>query len=151
MKNISGKLNMCCCVFLTKYMLRVFLLTKADKYLIIFIIVVSLTSMLFVKSGLNNYNTKYISVKVDGSEYKKITFGQNMVGQQIPIKTEFGYNVIEVGEDKVRVIEADCPDKLDVKQGWISKPGEIIVCLPNRLTVEIIGDNSQNDVDYISH
>ena len=49
----------------------------------------------------------------------------------------------------MRVIEADCPDQLDVKQGYISKVGEVIVCLPNRLVIEIKGVD-EGDVDYIS-
>ncbi|MFR4337598.1 MAG: NusG domain II-containing protein [Lachnospira pectinoschiza] len=35
--------------------------------------------------------------------------------------------------------DADCPDKLCVKTGMISKTGETIVCLPHRVVVEIIG------------
>ena len=35
--------------------------------------------------------------------------------------------------------DADCPDKLCVKTGRISKTGETIVCLPHRVVVEIIG------------
>ena len=74
-----------------------------------------------------------------------------MVGKTIPIETEFGYNLIEIGDEKVRVIEADCPDQLDVKQGYISKTGEIIVCLQNMLVIEIKGLDDERDVDYISH
>ena len=74
-----------------------------------------------------------------------------MVGKTIPIKTKYGYNLIEIGDEKVRVIEADCPDKLDVKQGYISKPGETIVCLPNRLIIEIKGENGENEIDYLSY
>jgi hypothetical protein len=29
---------------------------------------------------------------------------------------------------------------LDVKVGWISQPGEIIVCLPNKLIISINGE-----------
>ncbi len=86
-----------------------------------------------------NYDEKYISIQVDGEEIKKIIFDNNLIGKTIPIETEYGYNLIEIGDEKVRVIEADCPDQLDVKQGYISKVGEVIVCLPNRLVIEIKG------------
>ena len=45
----------------------------------------------------------------------------------------------------------DCPDKLDVKQGYISKVGEVIVCLPNKLVIEIKGIDDERDVDYMSY
>jgi len=112
----------------------VFLLTKGDKYLIIIIIIISLISIIYVERDATSYNSKYISIQVNGKEYKKITFNPKMVG-----------------DEKVRVIEADCPDKLDVKQRYISKPGETIVCLPNRLIIEIKGENGENEIDYLSY
>lgn len=126
-------------------------MTKGDKYLIIIIIIISLISIIYVERDATSYNSKYISIQVNGKEYKKITFNPKMVGKTIPIKTKYGYNLIEIGDEKVRVIEADCPDKLDVKQGYISKPGETIVCLPNRLIIEIKGENGENEIDYLSY
>ena len=35
------------------------------------------------------------------------------------------------------MIEADCPDRLCVKQKAICKNGETIVCLPHKVVVEI--------------
>jgi hypothetical protein len=127
------------------------ILTKGDKYLIIFIVIISLASLIYIKKFVFNYNEKYISIQVDGEEIKEIIFDKNIIGKTIPINTKYGYNLIEIGDEKVRVIEADCPDKLDVKQGYISKIGEIIVCLPNRLVIEIKGLDNERDVDYISH
>ena len=127
------------------------ILTKGDKYLIISIIVISLVSLFYIKNSALNVGEKYVSVQVDGQEIKRIIFDKNIIGKTIPIETEFGYNLMEIGDGKVRVIEADCPDQLDVKQGYISKTGEIIVCLPNRLVIEIKGIEDERDVDYISH
>lgn len=127
------------------------MLTKGDKYLIVFIIIISLLSLVYVNKSILKYNKKYVSIQVDGQEIKKVIFDKNIIGETIPIKTEFGYNLIEIGDEKVRVIEADCPDKLDVKQGYISKVGEVIVCLPNKLVIEIKGIDDERDVDYMSY
>ena len=40
---------------------------------------------------------------------------------------------------KVWVEDADCPDKICQKHKAISKKGESIVCLPNRIVVKIAG------------
>lgn len=56
-----------------------------------------------------------------------------------------------MGDQRVRVIEADCPDQIDVKQGYISRVGEIIVCLPNKLIIEIKGLAEEDDIDIISY
>ncbi len=38
---------------------------------------------------------------------------------------------------RVHVVKADCPDQLCVKQGWIEKAGDQLLCIPNQLLVEI--------------
>lgn len=125
-------------------------LTKGDKYLMVFIVIISLLSLSYVKNSAFNYKAKYVSIQVNGEEVKKIIFDNNLIGKTIPMETKFGYNLIEIGDEKVRVIEASCPDQLDVKQGYISKVGEVIVCLPNRLVIEIKGIDDEVDVDHIS-
>lgn len=126
-------------------------MTKGDKILIVFIIIISLGSLGFIRNNAVGYNDKYISIQVNGKEYKKIIFDKSVIGKTIPIETQFGYNLVEIGDGNVRVIEASCPDELDVKQGYISLPGEIIVCLPNRLIIEIKGSSEIREIDYISH
>ncbi len=125
-------------------------LTKGDKILIVTVIIINILALWFVRNAAFNYGEKYISIQVNGEEIKKITFDKNMVGKQIPIKTEYGYNLIEIGDEKVRVVEADCPDKLDVKQGYISRVGEVIVCLPNKLVIEIKGEAVETEIDGLS-
>lgn len=125
--------------------------TKGDKFLIITIVIISVISLIFINKSVSSYEEKYISIQVDGKEVKRIKFDSSLVGETIPIKTEYGYNLLEIGEDKVRVIEADCPDQLCVKQGYISRVGEAIVCLPNRLVVEIKGGEKEIEIDGISY
>ena len=43
------------------------------------------------------------------------------------------------------MISADCPDHLCVKQGKISADGEMIVCLPNKVTVQISDETAVKD------
>ena len=44
---------------------------------------------------------------------------------------------------------ADCPDHLCVKQKAISKEGESIICLPNKVVVTV-KSNMKSDIDSIS-
>ncbi|MFA6621560.1 MAG: NusG domain II-containing protein [Candidatus Caldatribacteriota bacterium] len=46
--------------------------------------------------------------------------------------------------------ESDCPDKLCIKTGKISKPGQFAACLPNGLLLKIVSaDYNNRDVDII--
>ncbi|MDR7870282.1 MAG: NusG domain II-containing protein [Tissierellaceae bacterium] len=126
-------------------------MTKGDKLLIILVIILSFTSMGYIrKQGLSNKD-KYVSIQVNGKEVKKIIFDDKVIGKTIPLETEYGYNLIEIGNNEIRVIDADCPDKIDVKQGSISRIGETIVCLPNKMVIEIKGLETVDGIDMINY
>lgn len=126
-------------------------MTKADKLLIIVVILLSFISLGYInRQGLSN-GDKYVSIQYNGKEVSKVIFDKQIVGTTIPIETNLGYNLIEIGDGEVRVLEADCPDQIDVEQGWISNIGETLICLPNRLVVEIKGLSATDEVDIINY
>ena len=45
-------------------------------------------------------------------------------------------NTIEIKDHRIRVFDADCPDKVCVNTGWLDSPAIPIVCLPNKLVIE---------------
>jgi len=55
------------------------------------------------------------------------------------------HNTVEVEAGRVRVSQADCPDQICVRQGWISDGTVPIVCLPNQLIVQIEGGGKRLD------
>ncbi|MCI5997763.1 MAG: NusG domain II-containing protein [Peptoniphilaceae bacterium] len=121
---------------------------KGDFILIFSLLGVFIISFFYINSKFFYSNDKYISVQVNGKEIKKITFGNEK--KVYPIRTSFGLNILEVDEFGVRVIEASCPDKLDVKFGKIDKVGQAIICLPNRLVVEIKSNSDINELDVVN-
>ncbi len=48
-----------------------------------------------------------------------------------------GINIVEVRHGSIAVISADCPDKLCVRQGFISTSLLPVTCLPNHLVIQI--------------
>ena len=46
-------------------------------------------------------------------------------------------NELEIRSGSIGMVSADCPDKLCVHQGFIDRPGLPIVCLPNRLVIQL--------------
>lgn len=120
-------------------------MTKWDKYLVILITVISLSSMFYINHMTTNEGEKYVLIQVNGKEYKKVTFSNDNKKRYLEIKTKYGYNKLEIQNKKVRVVEANCPDELDVKQGFIEDVGSMIVCLPNRLVIEIKGERTSPD------
>ena len=60
-----------------------------------------------------------------------------------------GYNLLVIEGGYASIVEANCPDKLCVRQKKIKYNGQTLVCLPNKTTVKIVS-NSESDTDFIS-
>ena len=62
-----------------------------------------------------------------------------------PCRIDIGSNVVCIERSGVCMEYSDCPDGLCIKQGKITKGGRSIVCLPNKVVVEIIGKGGGAD------
>jgi len=54
-----------------------------------------------------------------------------------------GETVVVIEDGSVRVVSSPCPEKICIKTGRISKPGQWIACLPNRVFISIRGRRSE--------
>lgn len=61
------------------------------------------------------------------------------------------YNIIlYIEKNGVTVARSDCADKICVNTGKITKPGQTIVCLPARVSVELQGVTAVNELDGVT-
>ena len=60
-----------------------------------------------------------------------------------------GNTLIEIQPGRARVARDPSPRQLCVKQGWLSRAGEAALCLPNQVSVEILG--KQRTYDSIAY
>ena len=79
-------------------------------------------------------------VYVDGELYQSIPLTKNAT-------LTLDHLTVIVSEGKVRVEDADCPDKICERRGSICESGASIVCLPNRVVIRISG---KGEVEAIS-
>ena len=110
---------------------------------------VVLLSLLLLAAGLyllfqNGSETgTQVVVRVAGEEVGRYSLLTNAT-----YSLNGGTNTLVIENGTAYLSWADCPDRLCVKQGKISRTGECITCLPNRLTVTVYGGSS--GVDLIS-
>ncbi|MCT4563959.1 MAG: NusG domain II-containing protein [Maledivibacter sp.] len=124
---------------------------RLDVIIIAVIIVISIASLGVLKIfNDKSYEEKYVHIYVDGELIKTIPLDAASDGEEFTVKTELGINIIKIENGMVGIVDADCPDKICVKDGPISKPGEILVCLPHKVVVEIKG-HSKGEVDGLSY
>lgn len=115
-------------------------LLKGDYFICIAIIILFLGIGAYYAANLQEDN--YIEIKRDGVILKQIKPGNN---DKFTINTGDIFNEIEIVGNKIRVADANCYDRVCVNTGFIEKTGEIIVCLPSKLSINIIGEKSELD------
>lgn len=61
-----------------------------------------------------------------------------------------GYNVVTIEDGFVFMAEANCPDQICVKHKPLNQTADPIVCLPNSLVVNVITNETENQLDGVS-
>ena len=59
--------------------------------------------------------------------------------RRIEVAGALGTSVIEVQPGRARVASDPGPRQYCVRQGWLARPGEIAICAPNHVSVQIAG------------
>ena len=113
------------------------------------IILVAVIGLLAILLWLGIYFTQnegaYAYVTVKNVEYGKYPLDTDT---EIRIGDGSTYNILVIKDGKAEVTEASCPDKLCVHQGKVHYDGQSIICLPNKVVVEIVG-GEQSKVDAV--
>ena len=119
---------------------------KRDILLAGGIVLVALV-MLLVMHVTEETKGDQVQITVNGEIYGTYPLD---VDKEIPIQKDGKTtNLLVIKDGKADVTEADCPDKLCVHQKAISKTNETIVCLPNKVVVQVIG-TGESELDSIA-
>lgn len=108
--------------------------TKAD--LILLIAILALSVLGFVLLRQTAADNAYIEISIAGEVVETHSLNQD---GEYEIKSDYGYNIIRAENGQVRMLEADCPNGDCKSFGAINKEGQIILCLPHKLSVRIVG------------
>ena len=57
--------------------------------------------------------------------------------------------VVEIRDQKVRVLSSSCHQQICVRKGWIGQVHNPIICLPNKITIDVAG--ADPEYDAITH
>lgn len=120
--------------------------TKAELILVIVLIAIAVCFYLYLNFLSPSKGAK-VQILVDGEVTKEYDLNSN---QRVVIETENGgQNMLVIDNGECYLDDANCPDKLCVKQGVISKSGQSIICLPHKVVITIEGAD-EAEVDTIA-
>lgn len=91
-------------------------------------------------------------ISVDGQVVEEIILKDDQRSETFVFKDNQGHeNIIFRDGENVSMLDANCTDRLCVRQSTIHQEGQTIVCLPHKLLIEIKSDKLiDNEIDIIS-
>lgn len=120
---------------------------KKNDFLLIGGIIIICLVVFLVMNMMKKEGSKLI-ISVDGKVYDTLELDKNMT---YTVRGADGaYNTFEIKNGAVHMLEASCPDKLCVHQKSIHYNAETIVCLPNKVVLQVVSDEEDN-IDMIAN
>lgn len=118
---------------------------RNDIILVALVIAIAATGLIL----LNIFKTEgsFVAVKIDGKETARYPLSVNT---EVVIETENnGKNTLVIEDGKAFVKDVNCPDKICEGHSKISYKGETIVCLPHKVVIEIVADETTDELDAV--
>ena len=118
---------------------------KKKDWILIFVVLCVAASAYLAHYFLRDTGKGEVIVEVNGKLNGTYSLNED---QEITINQ--GSNLLEIKNGKANMIEADCPDQLCVHQRAVSASNENIICLPNKVVVEI-RSKGESQIDAVTN
>lgn len=81
-------------------------------------------------------------IRSGGKIFREVPLSRD---QSIEVPGPLGVSLILIQHRKVRIASDPGPRQYCVRQGWLEHAGEIALCLPNQVSVELLGSHKRYD------
>lgn len=65
--------------------------------------------------------------------------------REIHVHGKLGDAVINISQGKARFAKSPCTTQYCVHQGWLTRAGQAAICLPNQISLELLGETKPYD------
>ena len=118
-------------------------MTRGDKLLAVGILLTAILAIAFPRLHSSLFPVATSStravIKAQGKIVREVDLSDRGGRSIFVVNGRVGPSTLEVEGKRIRMKEANCPDKICVRQGWIENPGESIVCIPGEILIRIEG------------
>lgn len=83
-----------------------------------------------------------VEIRVDGRHYATLPLTRDRV---LEVPGALGPARVEIRAGRTRVAADPSPRQVCVQQGWLARAGETALCLPNRISVAVLGADTAHD------
>ncbi len=81
-------------------------------------------------------------VRSKGNVVSEVSLQRN---RSLNIVGPLGTTIIEINNQRARIASDPSPKQYCVRQGWLQQSGEIALCLPNQVSIEVAGGTNRVD------
>jgi hypothetical protein len=81
-------------------------------------------------------------IRAGGKIFREVSLS---LDQKIEVPGPLGVSIITIEKRKARITSDPSPRQYCVRQGWLQQTGEIAICLPNQVSVELTGGAKKYD------
>ncbi|RCX11167.1 hypothetical protein DFR58_12743 [Anaerobacterium chartisolvens] len=121
---------------------------KGDIILILSIALIAAAGYISLKIHNTGGSHRIAVIIQNDSVIKRIDLDKVKRNEKIKIPGKYNETAF-VEKGRIRFGHADCPDELCVKAGWLTHPGDMAVCIPNRAIIKIEG--YANELDGVAY
>lgn len=121
---------------------------KNDFWLILVLLVLAAGSWFLFRSDSTDRD-KVLVVRKDQQVLQRIELKKVTSETKLIVPVEHGELVIAYDKEGGRVISSPCPDQVCVHQGKITRSGQTIACVPEKVLVTLTTAAKENDHDAI--
>jgi hypothetical protein len=108
-----------------------------------FVIIVSLVCIFFLFQNLwSNTQAAKVQIRLGDKVYGTYSLNQQ---REIHVHGKLGDAVIHISQGKVRFVKSPCTTQYCVHQGWLTRAGQAAICLPNQISLELLGQAKTYD------
>lgn len=119
------------------------ILKRNDVVLLILYLILTIAMTGYVIKDKMDAKAGAVVVVSEGKEVKRINWPAK--DQTFEVKNDLGFITVKIENNTVSVIDADCHDLVCVHTKSIDQGGEMIVCLPHKIYVEIQKEKTNPD------
>ena len=83
-----------------------------------------------------------LEIRQGDQVFARLSLDQDRV---IQVVGPLGTSKIEIKQGKVRFLSSPCSNQYCVHQGWLHHVGQAAICLPNRVSLELLGAKKAYD------
>lgn len=116
-------------------------LLKSGDYVLLLVLAAALL-MATRQLSKHDHQASELLVRQNGRETLRLPLRLN---RQLSVAGPLGVTIIEIRQGQARIRQDPSPRQYCVRQGWLGRAGESAVCLPNRVSIELLGKQPAND------